>query len=261
MTDNNLHISRTALVGFANVLTGLRPADDDSDDLGPIGPIARSYVLLALLEELSSGDKSGNFEIQDVMTAYNQAETLAGNVRESQDRSQDAIIQKLSAQSGHRLDSWNRRTRWGNLLGRVALNPQPLPPRESPFAMAARLARTVIDQAVLQHRASLLSASDPDRSLEFIRALVSEYVDDWCGTRPRPWPLPVDMPPRGIPPVPPPGPLDFRNSPWAPMYIIVVGGQFQQMADYMADSPLGEVFLSAANRLFEKGLADLATKS
>lgn len=258
MSDNPFQISRTTLVGFSNLLAGLRPADDDSDDWGPAGPVV-NYRLLAWLQELGYEDKLGNFEIQDLMSNYNQAETLASSVLRNRDKSSENVINKVSAPLDPQSDSWTRRTRWGNLLGRVALNPQPLPPREGPFDMAARLARTVIDQAVLQYRVSLLTSTDPDKTLDFIRALISEYVDDWCLTRPRPWPLPLDIPPRGFPPVPPPpDPLDFRTSPWAPLYIIVVGGQFQKMADYMANSPLGEVFSSAAGQLFEKGLEGLA---
>ena len=46
-------------------------------------------------KELQSQDKSGNFEIQQLMSAYNQAETLASSVLKKRDDTANAIIGKI----------------------------------------------------------------------------------------------------------------------------------------------------------------------
>jgi hypothetical protein len=62
---------------------------------------------------------------------------------------------------------------------RVALNPQPLPPREAFLVAAAQLANEVVRAAVA------LGGREGNAGL------VSELVDDWCGTPwPRRWPWP-----------------------------------------------------------------------
>jgi len=48
-----------------------------------------------LLEELEGQDKLGNFEIQDLMSRYNEAETLASNVAKKSACVADNIIQKI----------------------------------------------------------------------------------------------------------------------------------------------------------------------
>lgn len=48
-----------------------------------------------LLEELEGQDKLGNFEIQDLMSRYNEAETLASNVAKKSACVADSIIQKI----------------------------------------------------------------------------------------------------------------------------------------------------------------------
>ncbi len=46
-------------------------------------------------KELESQDKLGNFEIQQLMSAYNQAETLASSVLKKRDDTANAIISKI----------------------------------------------------------------------------------------------------------------------------------------------------------------------
>lgn len=45
--------------------------------------------------KLESEDKLGNFEIQDLMSQYNQAEQLATNVRKKRDETGNSVIGKV----------------------------------------------------------------------------------------------------------------------------------------------------------------------
>lgn len=47
------------------------------------------------LEDLESQDKLGNFEIQDLMSRFNQAETLASSVQKKTDDTKNAVIGKV----------------------------------------------------------------------------------------------------------------------------------------------------------------------
>lgn len=46
-------------------------------------------------KELDPQDKLGNFEIQDLMSRYNQAETLASNVMKKRDDAANGLIGKI----------------------------------------------------------------------------------------------------------------------------------------------------------------------
>ena len=54
-----------------------------------------AYAFDRLLKDLESQDKMGNFEIQQLMSNYNQAETLAKNIAEKAACVADSIIQKI----------------------------------------------------------------------------------------------------------------------------------------------------------------------
>ncbi|MEZ5891793.1 MAG: hypothetical protein R3C58_01395 [Parvularculaceae bacterium] len=47
------------------------------------------------LKDLESEDKLGNFEIQDLMSRYNQSETLASSVQKKKDDTEKSIINKI----------------------------------------------------------------------------------------------------------------------------------------------------------------------
>jgi hypothetical protein len=71
----------------------------------------------------------------------------------------------------------------------LRLNPQPLPPKG--HWRSANAARTLIAQALTLHELTEALASDGgERALGVIHRKVSEFVDDWCGTRPHPKPFP-----------------------------------------------------------------------
>ena len=85
----------------------------------------------------------------------------------------DAIIPHGHRRSGGRVSVTNR-------IDYVALNPQPLPPREGFLVASAELAHEIGRLAV---ETDLVRGGGSD--------LVRELVDDWCGTGwPRRWPFP-----------------------------------------------------------------------
>jgi uncharacterized protein involved in exopolysaccharide biosynthesis len=51
--------------------------------------------LSASLKELEAQDELGNFEIQDLMGSFNQAETLASSIMKKRDDTANAIISKV----------------------------------------------------------------------------------------------------------------------------------------------------------------------
>lgn len=155
----------------------------------------------------------------------------------------------------------------------VALNPQPLPPkwmeqvvgRMGPFPqpwreepdplpwrgkagptpnpwMATMIARLTIDRIV--GMAQFAEGMGGESFARTARGTISDFVDDWCGTPPRPrWPLPW------------PFPLRLNDDmKIQPADLIVMGIQFHRAAEAMAGSPLAADLADAGNRLAQTGL-------
>jgi hypothetical protein len=120
---------------------------------------------------------------------------------------------------------------------RVALNPQPLPPKEAMLRASAEVAHDIASAAVF----AAAAGGEPGR-------LVSEVIDDWCGTRPRPfpWPHPFPFP---WPPEPEPHPdWDIGAS-------RVVGAlTLAQVASRMEDGPARDALAKGAEQLLDAGL-------
>ena len=49
----------------------------------------------ANIKDLEAEDRLGNFEIQDLMSRFNQAETMASSVQKKQDDTANAVIGKI----------------------------------------------------------------------------------------------------------------------------------------------------------------------
>lgn len=113
----------------------------------------------------------------------------------------------------------------------VALNPQPLPPRETLQIAAAEMAHGIVRIAI---EAELGGGS----SAEF----VNEFIDDWCATPwPRRWPHPWPGPVEGPSPVP----WDVRTA-------RVVGAiVFASAGSRLPEGDLGAAFAEGAERLAE----------
>lgn len=127
--------------------------------------------------------------------------------------------------------------RWGaSLAARVSLNPQPLPPHEAFVVSAAEMAHSVVRIAI-----------ESEVSGESAVAMVSRFVDDWCGTPwPHPWPWPW--------PGPGPGP---DPDPWMVQTGRVVGAiVFASMGSRLAEGELREAFLKGAEQLAETATSD-----
>ena len=81
-----------------------------------------------------------------------------------------------------------------SLIDKVALNPQPLPPR---FAFLVVLARTVISRAeLIQEIADATSQQGEQQGIIIVGGYTRQFSDDFCGTdfKPR-WPFPGPPPP------------------------------------------------------------------
>ncbi len=127
---------------------------------------------------------------------------------------------------------------------RVALNPQPLPPREAFLLSAAELAHDLVRAAVATEMRGEPSS-----------ALVTEIIDDWCGTlwpRKWPWPWPGPRPGEG----PESGPLP---DPWDVKTAQIIGAVvFASMASRLSEGDLSTALSDGADRLTETVLASSA---
>jgi hypothetical protein len=123
--------------------------------------------------------------------------------------------------------------RWTSGFDRVALNPQPLPPREGFELGAVDLAHEIVRIAVAEEARGGSAVS-----------LVSEIIDDWCGTPwPKKFPWPWPGPRRGEGPHP---------EPWDVATARVIGAViFASVADRLADDKLAQTFSEGAERLAE----------
>jgi hypothetical protein len=114
-------------------------------------------------------------------------------------------------------------------LARVALNPQPLPPREALTVGAAMMAREVARLAV-----------ETDLQGGSASAWLAEFIDDWCGT---PWPHKWPWPLPGPGPDPDPHPWDVATS-------RVIGAVvFASVGAGLGESDLKMTLLEGADRL------------
>ena len=126
-------------------------------------------------------------------------------------------------------------------LDRVALNPQPLPPREALLAGAAEMAHEVVRLAVASEAQGNSSA-----------AFVSEIIEDWCGTPwPRKWPWPWPGPRPGTEAEgPSPDPWDIQTA-------RVIGAViFASVAARLSSSDLRTAFAEGADRLAEAAITN-----
>ncbi len=131
----------------------------------------------------------------------------------------------------------------------VALNPQPLPPREGPHPepwRSAVLAQAIIEEAQMRYLyGAMLSDGHTNGLMNNAASLISEAVDWWCGTPPPKWPFPWPFP------WPPP----WRSELVQPEELVIAAVQFQKAAQF--DGPLAGEFGAAADRLLEIGLEQM----
>jgi hypothetical protein len=123
----------------------------------------------------------------------------------------------------------------------VALNPQPLPPEEALLVASAQVAHEIASAAINAEAAG----NDASR-------LVAQAIDDWCGTRPRPFPIPWPRPwPFPWPPDPEPHPdWDIGAS-------RVIGAlSLASVASRMQEGGARDALAKGAEQLLDAGLAE-----
>jgi hypothetical protein len=130
-----------------------------------------------------------------------------------------------------------------NIGDKVALNPQPLPPRER---FIIRLGEAVADRAEqLAEVALALGDRGSEQGIIIVSGYVNRLVDDWCGTGYRPkWPFP------GPPPWWFTGEVSGRDS-------IVLGAILHQASRRAYDPVVAEALETAADKLAQSGVDKL----
>ncbi|MEO5651060.1 MAG: hypothetical protein ABIR03_14215 [Ginsengibacter sp.] len=129
-------------------------------------------------------------------------------------------------------------------LSWVALNPQPLPPKE---VIAMNLARQVIDRAGLMNEiANGVNSNGEKQGIIIVSGYISRFIDD-CGNGV----IKIKIPKRRGP-VPNPDPDPTLQ----PIDFIMMGLQFQAEANATGDEGLKKVFADAAGKLLDKGIGN-----
>jgi hypothetical protein len=134
---------------------------------------------------------------------------------------------------------------WTSPGDRVALNPQPLPPR---YLFLTALAQEVINSAELMLEVTSAASEDSERGIIVVGGFIETFIDDTCGNGFRLiW--------RG------PGPRPN----WFPeqltgIDLLVMGRQFAQCAPNQFNSGMREVMSRAATKLAEVGRSRLQSQ-
>ena len=137
-------------------------------------------------------------------------------------------------------DPWRAFERVENFVGgrfdRVALNPQPLPPR---WAFSLAFARAAMERLILiQETAETMRSTGDDRSIIVVGGRVSELVEFVCGNGFRP-------------PIPFPGPRDDTRA--TGDELVMIGLEFLRGAKQTANTDLANEFRNAGRRLVDEG--------
>jgi hypothetical protein len=123
----------------------------------------------------------------------------------------------------------------------VALNPQPIPPGHELLVGSALVAHQIANAAIAAEAAGEKAAG----------RIVARAVDDWCGTKPRPWPIPWP----GPWPFPWPGPDPDPDPVWNVAHSRVVGAlTLAAVASRLAEGPARTALSEGAEKLLETGL-------
>ena len=126
-------------------------------------------------------------------------------------------------------------------FNKVALNPQPLPPR---WAFSLEFARAAMERLVLiQETAEAVRSDGSDRGIIVVGGKVSELVDFVCGNSFR-RPIPIPGPRGGV--------EDMRAS---GDELVMIGLEFLRGAKEIASADLANEFRNAGKRLVEEGVS------
>jgi len=204
-TDATLAISRRSFTSLVSQLTGGYPNDfDDTQPPGPWDPIIR--------QALERMREFGPFP--DPWRT-----------------------------SGPFPEPWRTPASALDRLSRVALNPQPLPPR---VAWATALAHQIIDRTNLLHDLIGIVAEEDRANAEQMASLyLSQFVEDCGNGRIPPWPVPWPLS----------GPEhNGEQEAMGMLEMVVMGVQFANAAGTVANERLRHDFARAGDRLIDAGL-------
>lgn len=205
---SNENITQQKINTFVSTVLGVYPNPDDPQPPGPWDPVIRTA-----LERLGPSPDPWTSRFESNLAAFR------------------AIARKFPA-------IWD--TIGDGRFDSVALNPQPLPPRE---AFALEFARAAVDRLQLIQEVADAVASYGDREgIIVVGGRISELVDEICGTN-----FPKKFP---IPPRPGPDP-DPRLS---GTELVLMGSQFLATSGIVANEQLRNEFTAAGERLVNEGL-------
>lgn len=138
----------------------------------------------------------------------------------------------------------------------VALNPQPLPPKE---AIAVALAQNVIDQVAQLHAFANMLSGEAANDLRNGGLRLLDEFGDWCGTMTRRELLAALL--RWLhgkrPPPPPPEPEPWWDERLDAFDLITIGVQLQATVEQIADDQLASALGQVGGKLMDGGLAML----
>jgi hypothetical protein len=199
---STLSIGRRELALFAgSFLNGVGyPNPDDSGPVGPWGPVIHKALRNAVLQA-----GAGNVALHILAKKYP--------------------------------GLWDL---WGGPVSRVALNPQPLPPR---IVFAASLAQEVIDRALLIQ--DMAGALLPGKSQGAVGGYISRFTDDLC----------PDPPKIKIPKGPWPDPDPDPDPSWGASELMVIGLAVQQAAASFADEDVQKSVSEAGDKIMETAVS------
>jgi len=127
----------------------------------------------------------------------------------------------------------------GDPLSGVALNPQPLPPRE---LIVTEIARTAVERFALAQEIADMSTNDgSEQGIIVVGGKVSQFVDDFCGTV-------------VLKKVPIPGPKGPEEDKFSARELILAGLQFLNGTGSTANEALQRKFQNAGEKLIDEGL-------
>lgn len=133
----------------------------------------------------------------------------------------------------------------GSPLSRVALNPQPLPPKAQ-FALV--LAQEVIGQAAMMHQmADAFNHNGEDRGIIIVGGFINRFVDDICPTPPV-----IRFPHLGWPFPPHPHPE------WSGLELAIMGTQFLNEAKALRQTGVQSVLHKAGEKLMDVAQSRMA---
>ena len=82
-----------AAEGFDHVISAVKGVFDSSGSPNIVNDVKNAFD--SKDKDLQSQDKLGNFEVQSLMSDYNEAQTLSSSVQKKKDDTGNAVIQKI----------------------------------------------------------------------------------------------------------------------------------------------------------------------